>query len=161
MALGMQRKFAQAIEQFSEVSRIDPTNGQAHFLRGGMLEALGQVREAVAAYRESLRLDPDQVQVANGLAWLLATHPDEEVRDGAEAVELAQWACGARNREDPMLLDTLAAGYAEAGRYEEATATARKAVESARGAGNEGLAKEIEERLKLYEAGWPYRQTAP
>ncbi len=161
MALGMQGKFAEAVEQFSEVSRIDPASGQAHFLRGGMLEALGRVREAVAAYRESLRLNPDQVRVANGLAWLLATHPDGEVRDGAEALELSQWACGARDQEDPMLLDTLAAAYAEEGRFTEAAATAHQALESARGGGDAGLVEEIGQRLKLYQAGHPYRQATP
>jgi arylsulfatase A-like enzyme/Flp pilus assembly protein TadD len=161
MALGMQRRFEEAIEHFSEVSRIDPEDAHAHFLRGGMLEAQKQAWEAAAAYRASLLLDPNQVQVANALAWLLATHPDEKIRNGAEAVELSEWATGARGREDPMLLDTLAAAYAETGRLKEAAATARKAVESARGAGNEELAEELEGRLKLYEAGQSYRQTAP
>ncbi len=161
MALGMQRKFPEAIEQFLEVSRIDPADARAHFLRGGMLEAQKQAWEAVAAYRESLVLNPDQVRVANALAWLLATHPDGEIRNGAEAVELSEWATGARGREDPMLLDTLAAAYAEAGRFEEAAATARKAVDLAQGAEKDELAEELEGRLKLYEAGRPYRQTAP
>jgi tetratricopeptide (TPR) repeat protein len=69
--------------------------------------------------------------VLNDLAWILATHPDPEVRDGAEALEPAQRAADLTRRRDPQVLDTLAAAYAAAGRYGEAIANAQKALQLA------------------------------
>lgn len=94
---------------------------------------------------------------ANLLAWILATSNDELARDGGEAVRLAETVARATENSDPRVLDTLAAAYAEAGDFEEAVATARRAAELAGEKKAEGLAGEIRARLELYEAGKPYR----
>ncbi len=159
IAWGMEGRFAEALACFSKARRIDPADGQPLFLKGGMLEAQGKTKEAVTAYREALRLGNSEA--LNSLAWILATHPEAEIRDGREAVDLAERACQGLGLDRPGLMDTLAAAYAEAGRYPEATATAHQAVQLASNAGDERLAKDISERLEIYEAGRPFRQTAP
>ncbi|MBN2561207.1 MAG: tetratricopeptide repeat protein [Phycisphaerae bacterium] len=156
LALGMERKFDEAIKHFTEALRLKPEDWNARFLRGNMLEAKKLVREAVAEYKAALEVSPEQPQVANSLAWILATHPEEEVRNAEDAVKFAELACKGTDYGDPGTLDTLAAAYAAAGRFEEAVATARKALALLSGPRGEQLSKEIQERLELYEAGRAY-----
>jgi hypothetical protein len=95
--------------------------------------------------------------VANNLAWLLATHPDAALRDGAEAVVLGERSALLTNNAAEAL-DTLAAAYAEAGRSDSAIATAQRALASARAGGKQELAAQIETRLQRYRAGHAWRQ---
>ena len=118
----------------------------------------GKPAEAATHYREALRLQPDLPEVLNNLAWLLATARDAQVRDGAEAVRCAQRVCELTQYQQALLVGTLAAASAEAGRFEEARATAQKAIALAEAAGQAGLAARNRELLKLYEAGQPCRQ---
>jgi hypothetical protein len=104
-----------------------------------------------------VRLQPGNFAVLNRMAWLLATQPDVSLRDGAEAVELAQQAGELTDKWNPAVLDTLAAAYAEAGRFFEAVQVARKARELAAVRSNTALADEIAARIKLFESGKPYR----
>jgi Flp pilus assembly protein TadD len=89
----------------------------------------------------------------NQVAWVLATSPDASVRNGAEAVKMATRAVELSGGREPDTLDTLAAAYAESGRWEQATETARRALALAR----EPLAKDIRARLALYENRQPFR----
>ena len=100
---------------------------------------------------------PDQPDVLNDLAWIRATHPDPRFRDGAQAVAGAQRAVEL-SRSEVHAVDTLAAAYAEAGRFPEALVTARKALELARQQNDQALADALRARIALYEAGKPYRQ---
>ena len=95
----------------------------------------------------------------NQAAWLMATSSDASLRNGADAVELARRAVQLVGEREPTTLDTLAAAYAEAGRFPDAVQTARRALTLARQQGNRALAKSIEEKLPLYEAQKPYHQT--
>ena len=124
------------------------------------LMARGDRAAAARASRAALRLAPDSLAVANNLAWILATHPDPRERSGAEAVELAERLRRATGGERPEVLDTLAAAYAEARRYDDATATARDALAMLRDARRDDLARELERRLRLYEQGRAYREPA-
>ena len=81
------------------------------------LGQLGRTREAVAQYQEALRLNPDLAGALNNLAWVLATCPDDQLRNGAEAVRLAERACELTHYREPLFIGTLAAAYAEAGRF--------------------------------------------
>ncbi|MFH1418066.1 MAG: sulfatase-like hydrolase/transferase, partial [Planctomycetota bacterium] len=167
--LGKLGRLEEAIESFSESLRAQPNNGEVLFLRAGLLESQGRLKEAVADYRASLRLNPGQPDVANNLAWILATNPHDEIRNGTEAVVLATLACTVNQYKDPGTLDSLAAAYAEAGRFEQAVVTARQALDLVQESlGQEDLAEagearlqsfsdELEARIKLYEAGMPYR----
>jgi tetratricopeptide (TPR) repeat protein len=114
--------------------------------------------EAIAHYRLALAGAPDSVLVLNNLAWLLATAPDAADRNGAEAVALAERACALATSEVPLLVGTLAAAYAEAGRFKEAIETGQRAVALAQTAADPELAQRNRELLELYRAGRPYRE---
>jgi hypothetical protein len=96
--------------------------------------------------------------MSNALAWVLATCPDDSLRNGEEAVKLAEQACEATRFFDFAKLDTLAAAYAEAGRFDEARKWIVVAVGRAREAGREDLAQRYTERKELYAANQPYRE---
>ena len=125
-------------------------------LAGNGRLAGGDARQAAGLYRQALDVAPNYAEAQNNLAWLLATHPDDQIRDGQEAVRLAEAAVRA-DALNPSLLDTLAAAYAEAGRFPEAVATAGKAIQLASSLNQSQLAKKIESRLPTYEAGQPWR----
>lgn len=152
--LAQQGRSSEALEHFQEAVRIRPTFAKAHQNLGLTLEGLGRMNEAVGEYRETLRLTPDAVDVEKRLAWILATDPDPTVRNGAEAVRLAEAASAATGGRDPRALDVLAAAYAEAGRFDEAVRAATSALDLASGAEARQAA---ERRLALYRAGRPLR----
>jgi tetratricopeptide (TPR) repeat protein len=108
-----------------------------------------------------LRLKPDWPEAHNNLAWILATHPDEKLRNGAEAVAHAQRACELTRYRVPIMVGTLAAAYAEAGSFDDAIATAQKAHEMALTKCQTELAKKNLELLNLYRSGKPYRELLP
>ncbi len=123
--------------------------------------ASGRDADAVRAGREALRRDPELGWAANNLAWILATSSDPALRDPDEAVRLAEAAARLAGEPDADLLDTLAAAYASASRFDEATAVAQRAARRAERDGQVALAGAIGERLALYRAGRPYRESAP
>jgi hypothetical protein len=97
----------------------------------------------------------------NNLARLLATCEDPKLRNGAEAVQLAEQACELTNYKRPELLGTLAAAYAAAGRFSDAVTAAEDGLELAQSSGLEGLSEEIQENLSLYKAEQPYIVRVP
>jgi tetratricopeptide (TPR) repeat protein len=132
-----------------------------HAKAGEVLAALGHGAEAINQYRQALALVPDLVPTLNNLAWILATDPDVRNRNGAEAVQLAERACAGTDYQTPVLIGTLAAAYAEAGRFKEAVATAGRASNLARAAGQSAVAKKNWQLLGLYQSGRAYRQPPP
>ena len=122
------------------------------------LTGAGGANEAAALYARAIAAGPDLAAPRLGLAWLRATAADAALRDGAEALRLAREAVRLRGDDHPDALDTLAAAYAAAGRFEDAAAAARRAAALARAApGFESLAPRIEQRLRLYLRSEPYR----
>jgi tetratricopeptide (TPR) repeat protein len=119
--------------------------------------ARGEADHAAALYGEALKIDVDYVDAQNNLAWLLATHADEEIRDEKKAVRYAEMAVSTAGNV-PSLLDTLAAAYAADGRFDDAVKSAKKAIEVATVQAQPQLARNIELRLRLYKAGQPYRE---
>jgi hypothetical protein len=117
----------------------------------------GDVRAAITHYRRALQASPQLVPALNNLAWLLATSLDDANRNGVEAVELAERACGLTQFQAPIMVGTLAAAYAEAGRFPEAIETAERAAAVAQVAGEAGVAQRNQQLLKLYRAGRPCR----
>jgi tetratricopeptide (TPR) repeat protein len=154
--LGLARKdWAAAADQFGRAVSLAPDNAKYRRYLALALHELGQTEEARAQYEQSLRLDRSWPKVARRQAWTLATDPDARRRDGASAVQEAEQIRQALGGSDPRVLDTLAAAYAEAGRYAEAVTTARAARAAA--AGQPDLLAGIEERLRLFEKGQPFR----
>ncbi len=111
--------------------------------------------KAIADFEEAIHLAPDDSEGYNALAWLLATCPQDGVRDGKKAVELATKACELTKYEDADPLSTLAAAEAECGHFETAVKWQKKALEV--GFDDDDDTKEAREQLKLYQAGKPYR----
>jgi tetratricopeptide (TPR) repeat protein len=102
------------------------------------------------------QIKPDIAEVQNNLARLLATCPQASLRNGNKAVELAQRANQLTGDGNPVVLGTLAAAYAEAGRFPEAVATAERALQAAETQSNTALADAIRSQMKLYQAGLPF-----
>jgi protein O-mannosyl-transferase len=155
--LASQKRYGAAIAQFQEVLRLKPDDAGAHFNLGKALALKGRVEEALKHYRRAQQLAPDDLETASNLAWLLATARDGGLRDGAEAVRLAQMAERLSGGKDAGALDALAAALAEKGRFAEAVPAAQRALEAAQATGQSNLAAEIQARLKLYNQGQPFR----
>ncbi len=122
--------------------------------RGDLYLNVGKQAEAIADYEASLKKDADNVGVLNNLAWVLATSPDDKLRNGARAVELAKKAATTTEEKQGHILSTLAAGYAEQGNFDEATKWSTKAVELGEGEIKEQLKKELES----YKQKKPWRE---
>jgi Flp pilus assembly protein TadD len=97
--------------------------------------------------------------VLNNLAWILAAHADPEVRNGAEAVRLAEQACELTGFKEATMVGTLGAAYAEAGRFEQAVEMARKAEALAAAAGHTQLADKDREMAELFLARQPFHES--
>ena len=161
VALAAKGRFDEAIENYRKAIQINSNRPETFFHLGMTLGQLGRTREAVAQYREALRLNPNLAGALNNLAWVLAASPDDELRNGAEAVRLAERACELTHYGEPLFIETLAAAYAEAGRFPEAVTTAEKAEQLATAAGLAAVAAKNRQLLELYRAGKPYHEPAP
>ena len=149
-----------ALQCFQDALRCSPQDAESHYYLGMTLTAQGQTQAAVAALRQSRLLSPEWPQPANNLAWILATAREPTVRDPNEAVRLAEWVCGVTPNPDPTHLDTLAAAYAAAGRFDDAVRTATQALDAARRRGQTQDVSAMEARLDLYRRGQPYTEPA-
>src|SRR5262249_49009214 len=121
---------------------------------GRLYARLGQHALAVADNEAALRLAPDDARTCNNLAWLLATSPQDELRDPARAVALARQACERTGGQGGCSLDTPAAGLAASGQFAEAVEQQSRAVELAR----EEDRADYRMRLELYQARQAYRE---
>jgi tetratricopeptide (TPR) repeat protein len=121
------------------------------------LEQQRRYADAVDALRRGLSATPDQPALSLMLAWLLATAPDDGVRDGAQAQAIAERLRDQTSGRDARVLDVLAAAHAEQGRFTDARAAIDQAVAVAKAAGQAGLVTELEARRALYTAGKPHR----
>jgi Flp pilus assembly protein TadD len=157
--LSEEGRLADAVAQLREALQLRPDTDTG-LLFASLCVQIGEPREAVAQYLDVLKTRPDQPEALNNLAWLLATAADPTVRNGAEAVRFAEHACRITGGAQPQQLGTVAAAYAEAGRFPEAVAAAQKAVKAARAGGNDQLAAMGEQLLNLFRAGQPYREPA-
>ncbi len=123
---------------------------------------VGRQQEALADYEKALALEPKDDGILNNLAWLLATSPDEKLRDGARAIRLATQACELTDWKAPHILSTLAAAYAETGDFDAAVKWSSKAVELASKEHDDPKAKEtldaLKKELENYQAKKPTRE---
>src|SRR4029077_14766586 len=121
---------------------------------GNALDARGKRGAALATWRSGLAVDPNHVQTLRRVAWLLSTSREPSLRDGAEAVALAERASRLTGNQDASILDALAAAYAESGRFADAVETGNRSL---RLAGQQELLPAIQARVSLYERKAPYR----
>jgi tetratricopeptide (TPR) repeat protein len=147
--------YAAALADFTEALRLQPRDVLLYHNRGRMHALLGHHEQAIADNLEALSLQPNDLRTCNNLAWLWATSPRPELRDPPRALEFARRACEGTEEANAGFLDTLAAAYAAAGRFAEAIAQQRRALELA-GAEEQ---TEYRSRLELYEAGKAYESS--
>jgi protein O-mannosyl-transferase len=151
------RKPAEAIVHLRMAMRAEP-DFDTRLKLAALLGQTGHDREAVVQFRQVLAGRPTNVEALNNLAWMLASAADETVREGKEAVRYAEQACERTHYGEAIPVGTLAAAYAEAGRYSDAVRTAQKAIELATRAGNTSFAEANRQLLALYQASRPFHQ---
>lgn len=148
----------EALNHLEQALDLRPDYAQVHGKIAQLLTACGKTREAIERYREALRHKPDLPEALNNLSWTLATSPDDSLRNGAEAVRLGERACEVTHWQKTIYIGTLAAAYAEAGRFDDAIRTAEKARALALETGEIDLAEKNLQLLNLYRAGKPFRE---
>jgi tetratricopeptide (TPR) repeat protein len=146
-----------AAAEYEKALALHPDYAAAHFNLGEVLRETGETREAIAHYRRALEIRSDFAAALDSLAWVLATSPDASMRDGVQAVALAARAEQISGGRNPGFVATLAAAYAEVGRFPEAVATAERALRLATAQGKAVLAARLRTQVALYQAGAPYR----
>ncbi len=150
------REHDRAIRDYDQAIRLSSDYAFAFNNRGNAYKTMGEYDRAITDYDQAIRLKPDYAGPYNIKAWLLATVRDASVRNGEEAVRLAQEAV--RLSDDPNYRDTLAAAYAEAGQFDDAVAEQERAIEMLRTARRGDEVADYQTRLDLYRYGQPYRE---
>jgi tetratricopeptide (TPR) repeat protein len=153
-----QGKFAEGIAHLQRAIAIEPDYADAHRDLGEALAASGQLAAAGQSFERALALRPDDVFLLNRAAWIRATARDDDLRNGAQAIDLAERAARLTGRREVSSLDTLGAAYAEAGRFDDALAAGTEALMLARQQPDGSIVPELEQRLALYRAGQKVRQ---
>ena len=146
-----------AVLEWRTTLSIQPHDADAQTSLGNALVQKSELHEAIEHYEAALRLAPDSVLPLNNLAWILSTSPDATLRKGSKAVALAKDANRLSQNNNPMFVRTLAAAFAEAGQFEDATNTADAATRLANAQGQRGLAQQIAEDADLYRHRSPLR----
>jgi tetratricopeptide (TPR) repeat protein/Tol biopolymer transport system component len=157
-ALLAQDKFDEAIPHLERALQISPGLVEPRYDLGAALMAKGQRDQALAHWRQALRQAPDNLRLLNDAAWALATCADAALRNGNEAVTLAEHAVELTSGREPALLGTLAAAYAEAGRFDKAVELEKRATDLATQQGNAPLAATLRAQLTQLQAKTPIRQ---
>lgn len=154
----MQGKTDLALQDLDAILEIDAENVEGHRLRGSVYENRHDYINAWLDYQAALNIEPDNPYLCNALAWLLATCPDPEIRDGRKAVTLARKACELNDWSFAFPIDTLAAAYAESGDFEQAVKYQELALKQ-----NDDQNEQpgMEQRLGLYQRHQPYHQSKP
>jgi len=147
----------QAVEHMREAVQAQP-DVPMRLQLAQLLVGSGAKADAATEYRKVLESKPDNVEALNNLAGILATSGDEKLRNGRQAVELAERAVLLKESNQAQVLGTLAAAYAETGRFKDAVDTAQKAVAAANAAGDSRTAAIHGKLIQFYSAGRPYHE---
>ncbi len=155
MRLGQHDAAERSLKRAVELQSVYP---EALFVLGTVRAQQHNRAGAIEAWEQLLRQKPEHVDGLNQLAWLLATAGDEQVRDGRRAVELAEAACHMTANQQPTTLDTLAAAYAESGRFDDAVRAQRQAIGLLKARNAQAAVADFTTRLRLYEQHQPYHE---
>ncbi len=158
-ALVKLKRYDEAIAVYKRAIELRPSVSEFYQLAGSAMTEARRYGDAAKIMRAGLKAGDEPVSLANNLAWLLATCPEAEHRDGAEAVQLARFACEATMNQVAGYIDTLAAAYAEVGRFEDAVRAQKAALQVAERSRErpEEIAA-FRARLALFEKREPYRE---
>ena len=157
-ALSQLGRLREAREHYESIVELRPGDAQAHYDLARALVMEGNGPGAISNYRRVLALSPDHPAALNELAWILATHPRAEIRNGSDAVQLARRACELTQSQEPRFLGTLDVALAEAGQFEEAIETAEKTRAIALARQETEIANAADERIRSYRANQSSRQ---
>jgi tetratricopeptide (TPR) repeat protein len=146
-----------AQKNYQEALRCAPAFFAAHYGLGLVLLHQQKIPEAIDHWHRALQIKPDSLEVLNNLAWLLATSSDVNSRNGREAVRLAEIAYAAEPKNFSFS-DTLAAAYAEVGRFAEAMNAVQRAIALSDGEGQTNAAAKFRVRLELYRQQRPLHE---
>ncbi len=146
-----QKAFEEAIDHYRKALKINPNNAKAHYHLGLTMIMAGQLDGPLEHFREAVRLEPNDWEALNGLARVLATHPDPKLRDAEQAIILSQRAVELTMQQEIIPLNTLAAAYASAGQLDKAVIAAQKALDLASKAQDENAFVQIQEQLEIYK----------
>jgi len=158
--MALQKKDKEAIFHLYKAIRIDSHYADAYCNLGIIYANQRNIENAILHFKKALYLNPNMAQALYNLSWILASCEDERFRNGEKAVKLAERLFKITQNNQPLALDALAAAYAEAGKFDEAVTVAKKALELALKQGSNELVLGLKKRLRLYQDGCPYRQTA-
>ncbi len=158
VALAQQGALQEAVVHLLAALKLEPQNADAHFNLAAAYAALNRLQDAAQSFKDVLRLRPDDVDALARRAWILATAPQAEVRNGIEAVRLAERANELTSRSQPQTLSALDVAYAEAGRFEDAIKTAEAVQQLAISKNQKNVADLAARRIELYRAGKPFHQ---
>lgn len=151
------RQYANAVKRLRSALRIREDDADTHFHLANGLIAMGHTDQAISHLRRAVELNPESPYAANNLAWILATHPDDKLRNGKDAVALARKICESSHFSNPSTVATLAAALAEASQYEEAATMNQRAVALARQQNHSGLVEKLLKRQELFESNQAFR----
>lgn len=149
-----QHRLGKAIEAYTVALAADSDRPFVRQARADAYLNLGMQKEAIADYEIALKLDPNNSGVLNNLAWVLATSPDDSLRNGPRAIKLALKGCELTEYRQAHIVSTLAAAYAETGDFETARRWSEKSVEL----GDESLKDQLRKELTSYQAEKPWRE---
>src|SRR5215813_8651582 len=150
----------EAIADWEKTLLIQPNHADAHTCLGNAFLRHGSLKQAIAQYETALVLAPEDPHSRNNIAWVLATSSDGSIRDGGKAIGFAEQAVALSGGREPQFLRTLAAAYAESGRFSEAIAAAQQAAVIANMQGKQRLANNLAKDLMLYRADLPLRENS-
>lgn len=161
-----QRQPVLAREQLQLAWQLDPDTVQIPYELGFALLAQDRPVEAIAVWQQALQRHPTATSIAQELAWLLATARQPLARNGPEAVLLASQLYKEGGSTNPIVLDILAAAYAETGQFTKAVELLNHALDAMPPLGATGdtnssppdLATQLRQRRELYHFGQPFRQ---
>jgi len=159
-ALAQHGESDEAIAHYRKTLELQPNYADAHNNLARAFAAKNEVAQAIAHYQKASEIAPNSALFQNNLAWQLATCPDSALRDGARAAVLAEKASKLAGGQDPVILNTLAAAYAETGRFPEALEVARHALQLGESVGDTGLVEALRHEISLYEANMPYHRVS-
>ncbi|MGO8930269.1 MAG: tetratricopeptide repeat protein [Limisphaerales bacterium] len=156
IALASQGFLEEAMAEYRKAIQFGPARAYPYFCLGTALERLGRTKEAIIQYREAARLNPRMPEALRNLAAIMASDASPELRDGVEAVHLAERACRLTGYQESLSVSILAMAYAEVGRWEDAVAMARKATSLATTAGDKESAEHYRKLAEQFQSRQPY-----
>jgi tetratricopeptide (TPR) repeat protein len=155
-ALSAKGRMAEAEVDLQRAVTLGPADLETRRLLAETLVQEDRVEDAIREYEAIMNASPDDLDALNNVAWIRATHHDAGHRNGVEAVRLAERARERSPEPVAVLYSTLAAAYAEAGRFPDAVAAGTRAVDLARRANSSDEAERYAQQLEFYRAGRPF-----